>query len=93
MQILTANHNTEPRDPNRRARGRTEGVEGDYNPIGRTISTYWATKSSQGLNHQPKSIYGESQDSRYTCSRGWLYLISMGREGDLMPQHRVLLEV
>jgi hypothetical protein len=30
---------TEPRDPNGRARRRTEGTEGDCNPIGRTIST------------------------------------------------------
>jgi hypothetical protein len=38
-QILTANHPTEPGDPNGRARGRTEGAGGNCNPIGRTIST------------------------------------------------------
>jgi len=35
MQILTANHLTEPRDPNGRVRGKTEGTEGDCNPIER----------------------------------------------------------
>jgi hypothetical protein len=40
MQIFTAKHQTEPGDPNGRARGRTEGAIGDCNPIGRTtIST------------------------------------------------------
>jgi hypothetical protein len=38
MQILTANLRTEPVDPNGRARGRTEGSEGDCNTTGRTIS-------------------------------------------------------
>jgi hypothetical protein len=39
MQILTANHWTEPGDPSGRARRRAEGAEGDCNPIGRaTIS-------------------------------------------------------
>jgi hypothetical protein len=37
MQILIVNHPTEPGDPNGRARRRTEGVEGDCNPIGRTV--------------------------------------------------------
>jgi hypothetical protein len=37
MQILIANHLTEPRDPNGRARGRTERDEWDCNPIGRTV--------------------------------------------------------
>jgi hypothetical protein len=37
--VLTANHWTEPRDPNGRARERTAGAEVDCNPIGRTIST------------------------------------------------------
>jgi len=40
MQILTANHWTEPRDPGGRVSGRIEGAEQDCNPIGRTtIST------------------------------------------------------
>jgi hypothetical protein len=39
MQILIANHQNEPRDSIGRARGRTEGAEGVYNPIRRTIST------------------------------------------------------
>jgi hypothetical protein len=65
MQILTTKHQTEPRDPNARARGRTEGAEGDCSPIRRTISTNWTTQSSQGLNYQKKSIHGGSQVSRY----------------------------
>jgi hypothetical protein len=32
MQILTANHQTEPRDPNGKGKGRTEGSEGDLQP-------------------------------------------------------------
>jgi hypothetical protein len=51
MQILTANHQNEPRDPNGRTRRKNEGAEGDSNSIGRTISTNWTTQSSQGLNH------------------------------------------
>ena len=50
IQILTANHWTG--DPDGRARGRTKGAEGDCNCIWRTISTSWATQSSQELNHQ-----------------------------------------
>jgi hypothetical protein len=36
MQILTGNHWTEFRNPYGRDRQRTEGAEGDCNPIGRT---------------------------------------------------------
>jgi hypothetical protein len=39
IQILLASHLTEPGNPNRRARGRTKGAEGNCNPIVRTIST------------------------------------------------------
>jgi hypothetical protein len=40
MQMFAANYQTEHRDPNGGVRGRTEGAEGVYNPIGRTsIST------------------------------------------------------
>ena len=40
MQILTANHWTEVRNPDGNVRGRIEGAEGDGNPIGRTtVST------------------------------------------------------
>jgi hypothetical protein len=39
MQILTADHQTEVREPYGRVRGRIEGTEGDGNPIGRpTVS-------------------------------------------------------
>jgi hypothetical protein len=80
VKILTANHQTEPRDPSGRARGRNVGAEGDCNPIGRTMSTNGTTQSSQGPNHQPKSIYGGSHDSRYICNRRWPYLASMEGE-------------
>jgi hypothetical protein len=39
MQILTANHQTEPGHLSGRGRGRTEGNEGDFNLVGRRIST------------------------------------------------------
>jgi hypothetical protein len=69
------------RDPNERVKGRTEGAEGNSNPIGRTtISTNLTTHSSQGQNHQPKSTHGVTHGSSYLCSRGLLYLASMGRE-------------
>ena len=77
MQTLIANHWTELVDPN----GRTEGAEHDCKPIGRTtISTNWVTQSSQGLNHQPKSIHGGIHGSRYICNRRWPYLASMEGE-------------
>jgi hypothetical protein len=58
MQILTANHRTEPRDSSGRVRGRIEVAAEDCNPIGRTtISTNLTTQSSQGLNHPPTKEY------------------------------------
>ena len=39
MQRLAANYSSKVGDPYERVRGRTEGAEGDGNPIGRTIST------------------------------------------------------
>jgi hypothetical protein len=36
MRMLTANHQTEHRDPEGRVRGRTEGAEGEGNPSGTT---------------------------------------------------------
>jgi hypothetical protein len=41
--VLYCNYQAEPLDPNGRARGGTEGAEGDCNHIGRTISTNQAT--------------------------------------------------
>ena len=74
----TANHGTEPGDPNGRVRGGRR-VEGDYNPIGRTtIATNRTPQSSQGLNHQPKTIHRWDYDSLYLCSRGLPYLASVG---------------
>jgi hypothetical protein len=47
MQILTANHQIEHKNPNGKAMGRTERDEGVCNPIGRTISTNRTIQSSQ----------------------------------------------
>jgi hypothetical protein len=74
MAMDTANHQTEHRDPNERARRRTKVSEGVCNPTGRTILTNQTTQSSQKLNNQPKSIYEEIHGSRYICSRGWSHL-------------------
>jgi hypothetical protein len=57
--MLQANHLNEHRDHKRRVRRRTEGAEGDYNPIGRTKSTNQTPQSSQGLSNQQKCIHGE----------------------------------
>jgi hypothetical protein len=78
--------------PNGRARGRTEGAEGDCNPIGR-ISTNWTTQSSQWLNHQPKRdpwlqlhIYQRMALSDMSGRGGpW-------SGGGAMPQRRGMLE-
>jgi hypothetical protein len=78
MQNLTSNHQAEPRDLNGRAVGRTEGAEGDCNPIERTISTSWNIQSSHRLNHQPKSTNRGNHGSRYICSRGRPCLTSIG---------------
>jgi hypothetical protein len=54
--MLAAKCQTEHRDPNGRVRKRTEGAEGDYNPIERIpISTNQMNQNTQSLNHQPKS--------------------------------------
>jgi hypothetical protein len=39
MQILTANHWTGVADSYGRLKGRIEGAEGDFNPIGRTTAS------------------------------------------------------
>jgi hypothetical protein len=58
MQIFPANLRTGHWNPNGGLKGKTEEAEGVCNPIGRTtISTNQNTQGSQGLNHQPKSIY------------------------------------
>lgn len=43
-----------------------------------TISTKQNPQSSQGLNHQPKSIHEGNHGSSCKCSRGWPYLVSVG---------------
>jgi hypothetical protein len=80
MKILIANRGAKPENPSERARGRTEGAEGNCNPIRRTVSTNWNTQSSQGLNHQPKSVHGGGNGSSCIYSREWPYLASMGGE-------------
>ena len=80
LQILTASHWDEPKDPNGRVGGGTEGAEGDCNPVGGTISTNWTPWSSQSLNHQAKTTHGWIHGSSYISSTGWPYLASMGGE-------------
>jgi hypothetical protein len=81
MQILTANHQTEPRDPKGRIRKRTGGARGYCNPIRRTnINQPDPYQSSQRLNHQPKITHGLVHGSSYKCSRGLTFLASMGRD-------------
>jgi hypothetical protein len=61
--------------------GRTAGAKEVCNAIGRaTISTNQTTQSSQGLNYQPKSTHGGTHGASCMCSRGLLYLASMGGE-------------
>jgi hypothetical protein len=53
--MLTANHWTEHRVPNRGVRERTEGMEGDCNPTGRTaISTNQSPQELQGTKPSTK---------------------------------------
>jgi hypothetical protein len=55
MGMLTGNHQTEHGDPNGGVRGRTEGAEGDCNPIGRTtISTHQTPPELPGLKSPTK---------------------------------------
>jgi hypothetical protein len=57
MQMYEYKHWTERGHPNGEVKARTVGTEGVYKPVGRTtISTNQIPQSSQGLNHQPKSI-------------------------------------
>ena len=60
MRMYTDKHWTKCRDPNGEVRARTVGSEGVCNLIGRTtISTNQTPpQSSQGINHQLKSIQG-----------------------------------
>jgi hypothetical protein len=47
MNTFIDNHQTEPADLIGRVRERTEGAKGDYNIIGRIISTNWTTRVHQ----------------------------------------------
>jgi hypothetical protein len=79
MQILTAIHWIELGDPSGGVRGRTEGAEEGWNPIGRTtISTNQTPHISQGLSHQSKSIHELVHGPSYICSRGLPCLASVG---------------
>jgi hypothetical protein len=69
--MLGANHQTELRDPGGGAGWRPGGAEGDFNPVGRTLSADWTTQCSQGLDHQPKWVQGGIHGTRYICSKGW----------------------
>jgi len=77
---------------------RTEGAEGDCNPIERTATSINRTPQSfQGLNHQPKGIHGLVHDSCSMCSRELPYLASV--EGEALgpveaqcPREKGMLE-
>jgi hypothetical protein len=70
MQILTANHWTEVRDPCRRVRGITEGTEGDGNSIERpAVLTNPEPSGLSETEPQPKSIHELVCDSRHIYSR------------------------
>jgi hypothetical protein len=67
MQILTANHWTDPEDPNRRVRGKTEGAEGVCNPIGRAISTNQTTQNQLPGIKLPTRVYMDGSIGPATC--------------------------
>jgi hypothetical protein len=75
--------------PNGGVRKRTEGAEGVYNPIERTIiSTKQTSQSSQGLNHQLKSTHGGTHGFSCIGNRGWPCQAAMGGEA-LGPMNAV----
>jgi hypothetical protein len=84
MQIFTANHQIAAGDPHGKVKRRMEGAEGDCNPIGRTAI------SPNLIPHPPSELsWTKPPTKEYTlgthgssciCSRGWLYLVSMGGE-------------
>ena len=80
--MITPNHWTEHGVPNGVPNGgireRTEGAEGVWNLIGRTIIS--TNQTSLGLNHQPKKTHGGTHGSRCICSRGLPSRSSMGGE-------------
>jgi hypothetical protein len=82
MQILTANHGTEPGDPNGKVRGRTEGTEEDCNPTGKPTGTKPPTKEYTWVG--PWLLL--------CMYKGWPHLESMGEEpcGGLLHQRRML---
>ena len=83
MQILTANHWTELRDPYGRVRERSEGNEGDGNPIGRpTVSTNLDSWELPETKPPTKSICRlvrrHSSPLWHISSRGLPCLVSVG---------------
>jgi hypothetical protein len=77
--MIAANDWTELGVSNRGVRERSEGIEWDCNPTGRTtISTNQSPKRFQGLSYQQRSTHG----SRYICSKGWPCHASM--EGEVL---------
>ena len=58
MQIVTDHHWTEPVDPNRRFRGKTEGAEGACKFSGRIeVSTNWTPSELPGTKPPMKKLY------------------------------------
>jgi hypothetical protein len=67
--MLAANHRNENRDPNRGVKGRTEGAEGIFNPIGRTT-----TSTNQNPTPTPEIPGTKPPTTEYTWRDPWLPL-------------------
>ena len=84
MGMITANHQTEFRDPSRGVRERTKGVEGVCNPIRRTKNINQPESPKLPETKLPTKEYtwrgGGIYGSRWICSRGLSYLALMGGE-------------
>jgi hypothetical protein len=81
MLMLAPNHRTDHRDPNGEIRGKTEGTEGVCYLIGRTtISTNQIPQKIPGIIPPTKGYKRGTHGSSWICSRGLLYLASLGGE-------------
>ena len=79
MQILTANHWIEISNQYGRVRGRTERVEGDYNPIRRKTMSINSDPSElpKTKPREPRSIHGLVHGPRNRCMSALPYMASV----------------
>jgi hypothetical protein len=69
------------RGPNGGVGEETEGSKGVGSPMeGATILTGQNSRSSRGLDYQPKSTHGGTHGSGHICGRGWPCWTSVGGE-------------